>query len=108
MGIRLRILLSFLVLYLVAFLATSILSTILVANAVEHRLAAQTNDLARFLSAQPGLINETVLNFVKNAYGAESARDDAPGSPATGDYVYRAALGPEHELIMTYKADVVS
>ena len=65
MGIRLRILLSFLVLYLVAFLATSILSTILVANAVEHRLAAQTNDLARFLSAQPGLINETVLNFVK-------------------------------------------
>src|SRR6185436_3698191 len=108
MGIRLRILLSFLILYLVAVLATSIVSTMLVANAVEHRLAAQTSDLARFLSAQPGLINETVLTFVKNAYGAESVRDDAPGAPANGDYVYRASLGPAHELIMTYKADVVS
>jgi signal transduction histidine kinase len=108
MGIRLRILLSFLILYLVAFLATSIVSIWLVAAAVEHRLAAQTNDLARFLSAQPGLINETVLTFVKNAYGAESVRDDAPGAPAQGEYVYRAALGPAHELIMTYKAEVVS
>src|SRR6185369_15625005 len=108
MGIRLRMLLAFLVLYVVAFLATSILSTILVANAVDHRLATQTNDLARFLSAQQGLINETVLTFVKNAYGAESVRDAEPGAPATGDFVYRAALGPHHELIMTYKAEVVS
>src|SRR5262245_17145206 len=98
MGIRLRILLSFLVLYLVAFLATAILSTILVGNAVEHRLAAQTNDLARLLSAQRGLINDKVLEFVKNAYGAESARDDAPGAPAQGDYVFRASLGPTNEL----------
>jgi signal transduction histidine kinase len=108
MGIRLRMLLAFLVLYVVAFLATSILSTILVANAVDHRLEAQTRDLARFLSSQPGLINDTVLTFVKNAYGAESVRDDAPGAPAQGDYVYRSALGPHHELIMTYKAEVVS
>ena len=108
MGIRLRMLMSFLVLYLVAFLATSIVSTILVARAVDHRLEAQTNDLARFLSAQQGLINETVLTFVKNAYGAESVRDAEPGAPATGDYVYRAALGPHHELIMTYKSEVVS
>jgi signal transduction histidine kinase len=108
MGIRLRILLSFLILYLVAFLATSIVSIWLVTDAVEHRLAAQTNDLARFLAAQPGLINDTVLTFVKNAYGAESVRDDAPGAPARGEYVYRASLGPAHELIMTYKAEVVS
>src|SRR6185369_4847630 len=56
----------------------------------------------------PGLINDTVLTFVKNAYGAESVRDDAPGAPARGEYVYRASLGPAHELIMTYKAEVVS
>src|SRR5215831_17775208 len=108
MGIRLRILLSFLVPYLIAFLATSITSTLLIGNAVEHRLAVQTNDLARLLSRQQGLLNDTVLNFVKSAYGAESVRDDAPGAPATGDYVYRAALGPAHELIITYKAEVVS
>ncbi|MBI3854565.1 MAG: HAMP domain-containing protein [Planctomycetes bacterium] len=108
MGIRRRILLSFFALFLVAFVATAVLSTLLIANAVEHRLAVQTADLARFLSAKPGLLNDKVLDFVKNAYGAESVRDDAPGAPARGDYVYRASLGPDHELIMSYRSEVVS
>jgi len=108
MGIRRRILLSFLALFLVVFLATAVVSTLLIANAVEHRLAVQTSDLARLLSSKPGLLNPTVLDFVKQAYGAESARDDAPGAPAVGDYVYRAPLGPDHELIMTYRSEVVT
>lgn len=108
MGIRKRILLSFLLLFLVAFVATSLMASILISNAVENRLAAQTTDLARFLSAKPGLLNDTVLEFVKNAYGATSVRDDAPGTPVEGRYVYRAALGPDHELIMAYKDELVS
>lgn len=108
MGIRRRILLSFLALFVVVFVAMAVLSTILIARAVEHRLKVQTEDLARFLAKKPGLLNDTVLEFVKNAYNAESARDEAPGTPAAGDHVYRASLGPDHELVMVYRSDVVS
>jgi signal transduction histidine kinase len=108
MGIRRRILLSFLALFPLVFLATAVVSTLLIASAVEHRLAAQTRDLARLLSSKPGLLNPTVLDFVKQAYGAESVRDDAPGAPAAGGYAYRASLGPDHELIMTYRSEVVT
>jgi signal transduction histidine kinase len=109
MGIRRRFLLSFLALFLVIFGAAAILSTILIGKAVEDRLATQTRDLARLLSdaKQPGLLNRTSLDFVKQAYGAESVRDDEPGAPAQGDYVYRAPLGPMHELIITYRSEVV-
>lgn len=108
MGIRRRILLSFLGLFLVVFAAATVLSTILVVNAVEDRLEVQTRDLARLLSAKPGLLNPVVLEFIKQAYGAESVRDDEPGAAASGDYVYRASLGPTHELIITYRSDVVA
>ena len=108
MGIRRRILLSFLALFLVAFVLSSSISAIQIANAVEHRLQAQTQDLARFLSVKPGMLQKGTFDFIKQAYGAESVWDDAPGTPVEGDYVYRASLGPEHELIMTYRAEVVS
>lgn len=107
-GIRRRILVSFLILFLVAFVATSLIASILISNAVENRLAAQTSDLARFLAAKPGLLNDRVLEFVKNAYGAESVIEDAPGTPVPGRYVYRASLGPAHELVMVYRDEVVS
>ncbi len=109
MGIRRRFLLSFLALFLVIFGAAAILSTILIGKTVEDRLETQTRDLARLLSdaKQPGLLNPTSLDFVRQAYGAESVRDDEPGAPAKGDYVYRAPLGPMHELIITYRSEVV-
>jgi signal transduction histidine kinase len=108
MGIRRRILLSFLALFLVAFVATSVISYIQIANAVEHRQELLTQDLARLLSAKPGLLNPVLLEFVRQAYGAESVRDEAPGTVVEGRYVYRARLGPGHELIMTYRAEAVS
>lgn len=108
MGIRRRILLSFLPLSLVVFVVMAVLSTLLVAQAVDHRLEQETQRLAEFLSAKPGLINPTVLEFIRLVYGATSVRDEAPGTPAQGDYVYRARMGPDHELIMTYKSEVVS
>jgi signal transduction histidine kinase len=108
MGIRRRILLSFLALFLVAFVATSVISYVQIANAVEHRQELLTQDLARLLSAKPGLLNPVLLEFVRQAYGAESVRDEAPGTAVEGRYVYRARLGPDHELIMTYKASAVS
>ena len=92
MGIRRRFLLSFLALFLIVFAAAAILSTILIGNAVEDRLETQTRDLARLLSNQRGLLNERSLDFVKQAYGAESVRDGDPGALAQGDYVYRAPL----------------
>ena len=108
MGIRRRILISFLPLFLVVFVAMTVLSTLLIANAVEHRLELQTERLARLLSAKPAMLNPVVLDYIKQINGAESVREDAPGTAVGGDYVYRARLGPEHELIMTYKAEVVS
>src|SRR5579863_5017808 len=108
MGIRRRILLSFLALFLLVFVAMALISTFLIANTVDHRLEVETQRLARFLSAKPGLLNPTVLDFVRQVYWAESVRDDAPQAPAQGDYVYRAPLGPAHELIMVYRSEVVS
>src|SRR5262249_3558782 len=108
MGIRRRILLSFLALFVVVFVAMTLLSTQLIGNAVEHRLALQTERLAQRLSAKPGMLNPLVLDVIRQNFGAESVRDDAPGTPVEGDYVYRARMGPDHELIMTYKAEVVS
>jgi signal transduction histidine kinase len=108
MGIRRRILLSFLGLFLIVFAAATGLSATLAVNAVEERLEIQTRDLARLLAAKPGMLSPVGREFIKQAYGAESVRDDEPGAPAKGDYVYRAPLGPMHELIIIYSADVVS
>jgi signal transduction histidine kinase len=108
MGIRRRILLSFLALFLVVFVGMTVLSTLLVANAVEHRLQLQTERLAQLLGAKPSMLNPIVRDYIRQINGAESVTEDAPGTPVGGDYVYRARMGPEHELIMTYKAEVVS
>jgi signal transduction histidine kinase len=107
MGIRRRFLLSFLALFLVVFAAAAVLSTILIGHAVEDRLQTQTRDLARLLSAKQGMLNPRSLDFVKQAYGAESVTDGEPGAPANGDHVYRAPLGPMNELIITYRSEVV-
>src|SRR5438046_2773536 len=108
MGIRRRILLSFLALFLFVFVTMTVLSTLLVANAVEHRLELQTERLAQLLSAKPLMLNPRIADYIKQINGADSVREDAPGTPVAGDYVYRARMGPEHELIMVYNAEVVS
>jgi len=108
MGIRRRILLSFLALFAAVFVGMTVLSTLLIGNAVEHRLELQTERLAQRLSANPGMMNDIVRDYIKEINGAESVRDAEPGAPARGDYVYRARMGPDHELIMVYNADVVS
>ena len=108
MGIRRRLLLSFLTLFGVVLVAMAALSTYIIGSAVEHRLQDQTERHARFLSAKPLMVNPIVLGYIKEFTGAESVRDDAPGTVVDGDYVFRARMGPDHELVMTYKADVVS
>jgi signal transduction histidine kinase len=107
MGIRRRILLSYLVLFGVVFAAMTALSILSVGRAVEHRLQLQTDLMARLLSSKPLMLNPIVLDYIKQINGAESVLEEAPGTPVEGDYVYRSRMGPEHELIMTYKADVV-
>ncbi|HVE38825.1 MAG TPA: ATP-binding protein [Planctomycetota bacterium] len=108
MGIRRRILLSFFALFLFVFVAMTVLSTLLIGNAVEHRLQLQTERLAQLLAPKPLMLTPMVRDYIKQINGAESVREDAPGTPVDGDYVTRARMGPEHELILTYKAEVVS
>src|SRR6185436_17881442 len=107
MGIRRRILLSFFALFVVVFVGMTVLSTVLIGSAVEHRLQEQTDRHARFIATHTFMLRNTGLDYIKEFTGAQAVRDDAPGAPAKGDYVFRSRLGPEHELIMTYKADVV-
>jgi signal transduction histidine kinase len=108
MGIRRRLLLYFLALFVVVLVSMTALSTLIVGNAVEHRLQLQTERHARFLSVKPGMINSVILGYIKEFTGADSVRVDAPGTAAEGDHIYRARLGPDHELIMVYKGEVVS
>ena len=108
MGIRWRMLLSFFALFVAVFVAMTVLSTLLIGRAVEHRLALQTERLAQLLSGKPLMLNPIVLDYIKQINGAHLVRMDAPGTQVDGDYVYRARMGPEHELIMIYQADVVS
>src|SRR6185295_10222891 len=107
MGIRRRILLSFLTLFLVVFIASAAIATFLIANAVEHRLQAQTQNLARLLSDHPEWYRGK-LGFVERAYGASSAAVEAAGAHPPGEGVYRAPVSEGMELVMTYSPEVIS
>src|SRR6185295_16613567 len=107
MGIRRRILLSFLTLFLVVFIASAAIATFLIANAVEHRLQAQTQNLARLLSDHPEWYRGK-LGFVERAYGASSAAVEPVGQHPPGEGVFRAAVSPGMELVMTYSPEVIS
>ena len=108
MGIRRRILLSFFFLFAAVFISAAVVSTLLIAKTVERRLAAQTATLARLLSGKPGLRNATSLDFIRQAWGATSVTEEIPGTPVSGEHVFRAPLGPERELVMVYSSEVVS
>jgi signal transduction histidine kinase len=107
MGIRRRLLLAFLILFIVVFGATVLSSMVLIAGAVEHRLAAQTSTLARLLSDYPEW-HRGKLGFVERAYGAASAAVEPIGKHPAGEGVFRAPVSAQEELVMTYSPEVIS
>ena len=107
MGLRRRLLLTFLALFAAVFAATAIISTLLVGRAVERRLERQTELLARLFARNPGFA-QGKLGFVEQAYGARSASLEPPGRVPSGEGVFRAPVGPSLELVMVYAPEVVS
>jgi len=113
MGIRRRILLSFLALFLVLFVAAAIISTLLIANAVDHRLSEQTRSLAQMVDRMPRAVGFAEnLNHLLNLYGAVSLKvgSVSVGSPDThspGERVFHAPTGAG-ELVIVYSPEVVS
>lgn len=107
MGLRRRILLSLLLLFAVVFAATLTASTLLVAHAVERQLAAQTGYLARLLEENPDF-HRGKLGFLERAYGARSVTVVPRGTVPSGPGVFRAPVGPDQELVMAYRPEVIS
>jgi signal transduction histidine kinase len=110
MGIRRRILLAFLLLFAVVFLTTAIASTLLIANAVEHRLAAQTKDLVSLIDKLQPTMLRLSLERLLVLQGAESIRVGeltvgSVGNP--GDRVFRAPTR-HGELSVVYTPEVIS
>ena len=112
MGLRRRLLLSFLALFAVVFAATSAVTTYLVARAVEQRLHQQAQDLARLVDGleRPVLVNYLpVLRDLQRAEGLRVGELVAGRAPAgaTGPGVFRVATR-HGELILAYDVDVLS
>ena len=112
MGIRRRILLAFLLLFAVVFLATAVASTLLIANAVGHRLAAQTENVARLVDRieRPTLLN--YLDRLMELSGAESIRvgelsRGSTGPIQPGERVFRAPT-KHGELVIVYTPEVIT
>lgn len=114
MGIRRRIVLSFLALFALVLAATALLTTYLVAGAVERRLAAQTGNLARLVN---GIERPTLKNYLPQLMdlcGAESVRvgaltvpEGAAASPLPGERAFRASTR-HGELLVVYSAGEIS
>jgi signal transduction histidine kinase len=107
MGLRRRLLLSFLALFAAVFAASALISTALVARAVERRLQEQTEHLARLFAKNPGFA-EGVLRYVEEAYGAKSASLEPSAGGPRGDGVFRAPVAPGRDLVMTWSPEAVS
>jgi signal transduction histidine kinase len=112
MGLRRRLLLSFLALFAAVFAATAIVTTFLVARAVEVRLRQQAEDLGRLVDGleRPVLVN--YLRVLRDLHRAEGLRvgdlvDGAAPADAAGAGVFRVSTrhGP---LLLVHGADVVS
>jgi signal transduction histidine kinase len=108
MGIRRRLLLSFLALFIVVFVATALVTTLLIANAVERRLSEQTKNFASLFSASPGMINDLFLDRARRASGAQTATVEGVGRHPRGPGVFRAALTADLELVMVYSPELIS
>lgn len=113
MGIRRRILLSFLALFLVVFVAAALISTFLIANAVDHRLSAQTANLAEMVDRMPKAVGfEDNLRHLLHLHGAVSLRVGTVSvgsteSPSPDVRVFKAPT-KVGELVIVYSPEVVS
>ncbi len=113
MGIRRRIVLSFLAFFALFFVAMAALSTFLVARAVENRLEAQTRNLALLVDGMPEGMLAGYLDRLRELHGAEALRvgklssGTFPGD-ASGRAVFRAPTRGKEELVVVYSAEVVS
>jgi signal transduction histidine kinase len=107
MGLRRRLLLSFLALFVAVFVATLLISTVLVAGAVESRLQEQTDNLARLFRENPEWAGGK-LTYVERAYGATSARVVAAGEVPPGPATFRSPTGPGRELVLVYSPEAIS
>ncbi len=105
MGIRWRTLLAFLALFTAVFLAAAAVSTFLVQNAVERRLQAQVDQLARLVDGMPPASLENNLDYLRRLVGAESLRVKPVSPPAAGSYRAPTQYGDLH---VVYAAEVVS
>ncbi len=108
MGLRRRLLLSFLALFAAVFVATVLISTLLVAHAVERRLEEQTENLAGLFAKEPGQATPEALRRVREAYGAVSAARERPGTTPPGEGVTRAPIDRDWELVVVYSPELVS
>ena len=112
MGLRRRLLLSFLALFAAVFAATAVVSTVLVARAVEARLRQQAEDLGRLVDGleRPVLVNYLrVLRDLHRAQGlrvGDLAAGDAPPA-AAGPGVFRVPTR-HGDLVLVHGADVLS
>jgi signal transduction histidine kinase len=107
MGLRRRLLLSFLLLFAAVFVATLVLSTVLVSGAVEHRLQAQTENLARLFRENPEW-GQGKLTYVERAYGALSAAVEPAGRVPTGPATFRAPTLPGSELVLVFSPEAIA
>jgi signal transduction histidine kinase len=113
MGIRRRILLSLLALFAVVLGAAALLSTFLIANAVDHRLSAQTGSLASLVNRMPKVSGfEENLRRLMDLHGAVSLKVGAlsVGSAdrhSPGERVFRAPTDIG-ELVIVYGPEVLS
>lgn len=108
MGIRNRIVLPFLALFAIVFITTGLISTLLIAQAVEDRLSALTQGVARLFAAQPGMVNDVMLERVRQATEAQfvlvEARERASAAPG----VFRAPVDAQRDLVIGFSPDVIS
>ena len=112
MGLRRRLLLSFLALFAAVFAAVALVSTALVARAVEQRLQGQAENLGRLVDGleRPVLVN--YLSVLRELHQAKGLRvglhfDGAASADAAGPGVFRTSTrhGP---LVLVHEADVLS
>src|SRR6187455_178613 len=112
MGIRRRILLSLLALFAAVLGAAALLSTFLIANAVDHRLSAQTGSLAALINRMPKASGfEENLRRLMDLHGAVSLKVGAVsvGSAdrhSPGERVFRAPTDVG-ELVIVYGPEVL-
>lgn len=94
MGLRRRITIPFLALFLIVSGTMTLLSARLVGDAVERRFQSQADDLARMMSSRGFPLNHQSLSYIREAYGADV-------TVMQGHSVVDSTGLPSHEETMT-------